>query len=98
MMRSLSNELSTRARALLNRDGHESAIHLQPSGCDLSLPTLDLWSDDQGTLCVEQRFTKKVIYMESPNGSILKSSPDNILERAIDELRQRMVLEDLADA
>jgi hypothetical protein len=97
MMRSLSNELATRARALLKRDGHSSSPYGNRLGADLSLVTLEIWSDDHGTLCVEQKYTKKTLYMESPNGSILKTSPDNILERVIDELRQRMVLEDLSD-
>jgi len=97
MLRSLSNELSTRARALLKRDGHRSKIRAHTYGSDLTLPTLALWTDEHGTLCVEQRYTNKVLYVESPNAGVLRTSPDNILERVIDELRQQMVLEDLSD-
>ena len=95
MMRSISNELSVRARALLKRDGHISLIHFRES--ELRLSTLTLWVDVDGVLVVEQNYTHGTLYTESPTGVILTTSPDNILERAIDELRQRMVLEDLSD-
>jgi len=97
MMRSLSNELSTRARALLERDGHKSVVHGADLGGELKLATLTLWTDERGTLCVEQTYTHKTIYMESPNRTVIRTSPDNILKRAIDELRQNMILEDMAD-
>lgn len=97
MMRSLSNELSFRARALIKRDGHEGKLQGHSLGSDLTLSTLSLWTDENGTLCVEQRYTHKVLYMESPNGTIMRTSPDNILERTLDELRQLMILEDMAD-
>jgi len=98
MMRSLSNELSTRARALLKRNGHPSIVNGVVLGRDLQLLELVLIVDGKGTLTVESNTRKPVmIYMESPTGVIVHSSPDDVLEGAIHYLSKYMVLDDMAN-
>ena len=99
MMRSLSNEVSRRARVLLKRDGHKGKALAGGHylGRVLELASLTLSVSVEGTLLVEQTYSGIVIYNESPTGVILSTSRDNILERTIDELQQFMILEDMSD-
>jgi hypothetical protein len=97
-MRSLSNELSRRARTLLERDGHPSVVNGVVLGRDLQLLELLLIVDEKGTLTVETNTrTTVMVYMESPNGAILHTSPDDVLEGAIHYLSKYMVLDDMAN-
>lgn len=97
-MRSLSNELSRRARMLLSRDGHEANVGGVRLGRDLVLPELYLTVDEKGTLTVEENnLTTAMVYMESPHRTILRTSAEATLEWAIAVLSKHMVLEDLAE-
>ena len=97
-MRSLSNELSRRARMLLSRDGHEANVGGVRLGRDLVLPELYLTVDEKGTLTVETNdLPTAMLYMESPNGAIISSSPNEALEWAVCYLSKHMVLEDMAE-
>ena len=91
MMRSLSNELSRRARYLTARDGMRWII-----GQELELPELQITISNAGTLVIE-RSDDKLIYEESPTGVIIRTSPTDELEEAIDILRKYMVLDDMAE-
>ena len=97
MMRSLSNELSQRARHLLETRGRRGSKHLNWENLvhELVLPELTLDASVQNTLMIEETVSGKMIYMESPNGTIIRTSPDEDLERAIEILRKHMVLDDL---
>jgi hypothetical protein len=97
MTPSPSSELSTRARSLLERDGHRHEINGDYAGRELILSGLTLSESEHGIITVELSYTGKIIYMEGSSGTIIRTSPDNILEGAIDALRQYMILEDMAD-
>ena len=98
MTRSLTIELSHRARALLARDGRDAIVGGIHLGRDLTLLELYLVVDQQGTLTVEANaLLGDVIYMENPNRTPIRTSPNDVLEEAIDVLGRHLVLEDLAD-
>lgn len=94
----LSEELARRARRLLNCPRKESSSPA-PSVLlnELVLPGLILDASVQGTLMIEMEPSGKVIYMESPNGTVIRTSPAEDLEAAIEILKRHMVLDDLAD-
>lgn len=87
----LEVELSTRARRLLAETGGGEYA-------DLVLPELSLASARQGTLMVERSDNGACIYMETPNGTTIRTSNDEILSWAVESLRRQMILDDLAEA
>jgi len=97
MMRSLSNDLSARARFLAERDGRSIYLQGIAVALEVELPEFTIHIDPPGTLHVETwpPFVQS-LYMEAPNGSILCTSPDEVLQGVIDVLKKHMILDDLA--
>lgn len=82
-------ELSERARALLERHG-------QGYSGDIRLPDLSIMSS-QGDLMIERISDYRMVYMESPNKTVVRTSLEGELSWALDLIKRHTVLEDLAD-
>jgi len=97
MMRHLSNELSRLARLLIKLKGNRPHKGFNVVLVyDLILPELTIDCSVQNTLMIEETVSGKLIYVESPNGTILRTSPDEELAAAIEILQKYTVLDDLA--
>lgn len=85
----IEKELSDKARALLGRHGADF------SG-DVLLPGLSIMSS-QGDLMIERTSDYLMVYMESPNNTVLRTSLEGELDWALDLIKRHTILEDLAD-
>lgn len=89
--------LSKRARFLLNRDGKDSWVSGVHLGKDLTLPEFYLSVDEKGTLTIEYNSVEApMIHMESPNGTVIRTSRIEVLEAVLTELGRYTVLDDLS--
>lgn len=101
MMRSISNELSRRARYLCERDGYcHEIVNGGPAYQALVLPEIKLDVDEDNTLTIRRQnvhYSSDGYYvlMEGPIGTLIETSPDDVLEWALAILRRHMVLEEL---
>jgi hypothetical protein len=97
-MRHISNELSQRARAIARRDGYYHDDRFISTGQQyVDTGVLMISVDDLDVLRVQDSLTTETIMVEGPIGTLIETSPDEVLDRALAHLRQRMVLEDLSD-
>jgi hypothetical protein len=85
----LEVEVSRRGRELLVRRG------VTPSG-DVITSTISVMTS-QGDLMVERVSDYRMLYAESPNGTVIRSSLPSELQWALDEISRLMVLDDLGD-
>ena len=98
MMRHISNEISWRARAVADRDGYYHDDRFISTGQQyVDTGVLMISVDDLSVLRVQDSLTTETVMVEGPIGVLIETSPDEVLETALDHLRSLMVLDDLAD-
>jgi len=85
----LELELSRRSRALLAKESDAYSGDVQVTGHSVM--------STQGDLLIERTADYRVVYMESPNGHVLRTSLESELAEALNAIDRALVLEDLAD-
>lgn len=98
-MRHISNELSRVARFLAFRDGYVHEIaNAGPTYQVLVLRDDDLQIDvdEDNTLRIQSNVAYQTIMLEGPIGTLIETSPDEVLEATLEKLRKYTVLDDLA--
>jgi hypothetical protein len=102
MMRSISNELSRRARFLAKRDGYDHEMFDGSKTTKvLKAPGMVIYLDEDNTLSIVHELylsgsAREQILLEGPIGTLIETSEDEVLEWAINQLVPLMVLDDLA--
>jgi len=102
-MRSISNELSRRARFLAKRDGYDHEMFDGSSTTKvLMVADMVVYLHENNTLSIvhDRRPDdplKETILREGPTGMLTVTSEDEVLEWAIKQLMPLMVLDDLAN-
>lgn len=81
--------LGKRGREILRKKSSELSGEVQ-------LTELSIMSS-QGDLMIERTSDYRMVYMESPNGHVLRTSLEDELAWALDAINRALVLEDLAD-
>jgi hypothetical protein len=100
MPKALEKELSRRAKLLAKRDGHIHELYDGMSTAHvLVMGELVIYLFDTGQLNVQTNVQpSKMLYGESVSGLAVETSPDDVLQGAVDYLKRYMILDDLADA
>lgn len=100
MMRHISNELARKARYLAERDGYlHEIVNDGPSFHVLCTDMVEISVGlDDNVLHINWRHkSHATILTEGPIGTLVETSPDDVLEAVLEHLRKRTVLEDLSD-
>jgi len=86
----LELELSRRSRALLAKESDAYSGDVQVTGHSVM--------STQGDLLIERTADYRVVYMESPNQTVIRTGLESELAQAIDAIKRHTVLDDLANA
>ena len=86
----LEKELSRRARTVLSRFDNDITGEVQLDNL-LIICT-------QGDLLIERAADFRMIYMETPNQTVVRTSLEHELSWALDQINRFMVLDDIANA
>lgn len=101
MMRHISNDLARRARFLAHRDGYRhEMVNDGPVFQVLVIEGMSISVDEENVLRIRRKdddWDAPDILIEGPIGTLIETSPDEVLEAAIEKLQPYMVLDDLAD-